>query len=222
MQTPLNNAEHLLAQGIEAVKAGDRLRARELLAQAIQLNPADERMWLWMSGAVETDYDRRRCLERVLQLNPGNQAAQRGLAAMAAATSALAPAPAPAPALAADPAPSAAPMPPPIVLSQLQTAEPAAPVEQAIFANSPPAAPPILRRLSEQTAPADAAVPADPVLPALPERGAGVQVMADMARLRSSMQPTNSRRVSPLILVLLVLLVVVVALAVLFALGYLG
>jgi hypothetical protein len=77
-----DDAEQLLTQGIEAIKAGDFAQARNLLAQAIQLNPADDRFWLWMSGAVETDHDRYRCLERALQLNPHNTAAKRGIAAI--------------------------------------------------------------------------------------------------------------------------------------------
>ncbi len=73
-------AAALLEQAINALKAGDSARARDLLAQAIQQNPTDDRAWLWLSGAVTTDADRRRCLERALALNPRNQAARRGLA----------------------------------------------------------------------------------------------------------------------------------------------
>ena len=97
MQPPTynNDPEMLLAQGIAALKAGDRAGARDLLAQAIRLNPTDERSWLWLSGAVETDDERRRCLERVLQINPQHAAARRGLAALAAANAPVAVAPQP-------------------------------------------------------------------------------------------------------------------------------
>jgi tetratricopeptide (TPR) repeat protein len=83
--TPNDDVERLLRAGIDALKAGDNARARELLGQAIRRNPRDERAWLWLSGALETDRERRQCLERVLELNPHNAAARNGLAMLAAA-----------------------------------------------------------------------------------------------------------------------------------------
>src|ERR1700752_1773082 len=83
-----DEAAALRSQGISALRAGDKALARELLAQAIQRNPRDELTWLWMSGAVDTDYDRRRCLERVLLLNPRNEAARQGLESLALAQAA--------------------------------------------------------------------------------------------------------------------------------------
>src|SRR5690349_14975978 len=87
-----NDPAALLAQAVDALRTGDRAKARDLLGQAIRLNPGDDRLWLWLSGAVETDDERRRCLERALQLNPGNQAARRGLAQLAAGPSTPSPA----------------------------------------------------------------------------------------------------------------------------------
>jgi hypothetical protein len=111
MQPPShqNESAALLAQGIAALKAGDKARARELLGRAIQHNPRDELAWLWMSGAVETDWDRQRCLQRVLAINPHNAAARQGLASLASpspaerAPAVAAPAPTRAPALADPP-----------------------------------------------------------------------------------------------------------------------
>jgi Tfp pilus assembly protein PilF len=74
-------ASALTDQGITALKAGDRDRARELLGQAIRLDPRSERAWLWLSGVVTTDEQRRQCLERVLALNPANEAASRTFSA---------------------------------------------------------------------------------------------------------------------------------------------
>jgi hypothetical protein len=101
-------ADRLLAQGISAAKAGDKALARHLLSRAVQLNPASEMAWLWLSGALDTSQARAFCLRKVLDLNPGNQAARRGLAALQSAR--------PAPVVVASPArprPSPAPIPGP-------------------------------------------------------------------------------------------------------------
>ena len=58
-------ADNRLAQGIAAVKAGRRAEARELLIQVIRQDRRNEKAWLWLSGAVETDEQRRTCLQRV-------------------------------------------------------------------------------------------------------------------------------------------------------------
>ncbi|HWQ13761.1 MAG TPA: tetratricopeptide repeat protein, partial [Roseiflexaceae bacterium] len=76
-------ASALIDQGAAALKAGDRARAQELLGQALRLDPRNERAWLWMSGVVTRDDQRRQCLERVLAINPQNEAARRGLANLA-------------------------------------------------------------------------------------------------------------------------------------------
>jgi tetratricopeptide (TPR) repeat protein len=48
----------LVDQGAAALKAGDRERAQRLLAQAIRLDPRNERAWLWMSGVVTSPEQR--------------------------------------------------------------------------------------------------------------------------------------------------------------------
>src|SRR4051812_223561 len=88
MQPSSHNDESptLLILSVDALKAGDRAGARALLARAIQHNPRDELAWLWMSGAVDTDGDPHRCLERVLAINPQNATARRGLASLPSAS----------------------------------------------------------------------------------------------------------------------------------------
>ena len=67
-----------LQDGITAAKVGDASRAFELLTRASE-NPATaEQAWLWLSGVVSEDAERLFCLDNVLKVNPGNQAAQRG------------------------------------------------------------------------------------------------------------------------------------------------
>lgn len=72
----------LLEQGIAALRAGDRARARACLAAAIAADPADARAWLWLSGALDDPAEQRYCLERALALDPGSAPARRGLAAL--------------------------------------------------------------------------------------------------------------------------------------------
>ena len=55
----------LLKQGIAALKAGRKAEARTLLMQVVEQDERNEMAWLWLSGAVDTDEDRRVCLENV-------------------------------------------------------------------------------------------------------------------------------------------------------------
>jgi hypothetical protein len=71
--------KELLQQGIAALKAGCKDEARRLLEQVVQENPRSEQGWLWLSGAVDTDEERRFCLAQILSINPRNALAQRGL-----------------------------------------------------------------------------------------------------------------------------------------------
>jgi hypothetical protein len=71
--------DELLQQGIAALKAGQKVRARSLLEKVVQQDERHEIAWLWLSGAVDTDEERRRCLEKVLAINPNNSAARQGL-----------------------------------------------------------------------------------------------------------------------------------------------
>jgi hypothetical protein len=72
----------LVQRGIAALEAGDKVQACRLLGRAIQANPQDEQAWLWLSGAVESDQERLMCLNKVLEINPANEAAKRGVAAL--------------------------------------------------------------------------------------------------------------------------------------------
>ncbi|HEX9922860.1 MAG TPA: thermonuclease family protein [Anaerolineae bacterium] len=68
-----------LEEAIKAIKAGDKDTGREMLADILQADLDNEMAWLWLSSVVESDERKRQCLERVLQINPDNMAAKRGL-----------------------------------------------------------------------------------------------------------------------------------------------
>ncbi|PJF42289.1 MAG: hypothetical protein CUN50_04635, partial [Candidatus Thermofonsia Clade 1 bacterium] len=73
-------AQQLLQQGIAAAKAGRRDEARRLLQDAIRRDAANETAWLWLSGVANTDEERIFCLMKILEINPSNQNALKGLA----------------------------------------------------------------------------------------------------------------------------------------------
>jgi len=71
--------EEPISQGQKALKAGDKARARRLLAQALKLNPRNDAAWVILSTVVEEPERVIDCLERALAINPENQIAQRKL-----------------------------------------------------------------------------------------------------------------------------------------------
>lgn len=98
------NAEAILKEAIQLAKAGKNAEARPLLDRVTELDPYNEKAWLWLSGVVDTDDDRRICLENVLTINPANERAKKGLEAINASAP-----PPPAPLAPPPPAAPAAP-----------------------------------------------------------------------------------------------------------------
>jgi tetratricopeptide (TPR) repeat protein len=71
--------EVMLQEAIEAIRQEQQERARDLLTRLLRKDQNNPAYWLWMSAAVESDKERIYCLETVLQLDPHNAAAKRGL-----------------------------------------------------------------------------------------------------------------------------------------------
>jgi tetratricopeptide (TPR) repeat protein len=69
----------LLEQAIEALRQGQKSQAREILTRLIQAEPDNALYWVWLSAAVESEKERRYCLERAFEIDPQNIAAQHGL-----------------------------------------------------------------------------------------------------------------------------------------------
>jgi MFS family permease len=67
-----------LQEAISSIKSGNKQLGQQLLAQIIQAEPNNETAWLWMSAVVDEE-KRRYCIERVLKINPNNQAARQAL-----------------------------------------------------------------------------------------------------------------------------------------------
>ncbi len=66
-------------RAIELIRQGNLAEGSKILAEVLQTSPDDEQAWLWMSACVPGQDRKIYCLQRVLQLNPDNQAARRGL-----------------------------------------------------------------------------------------------------------------------------------------------
>jgi hypothetical protein len=69
----------LLRKGIAAARSGRAPAARSILKQVVQTDPDNEMAWLWLSGLVATNDQKRFCLEQVLRTNPKNMYARAGL-----------------------------------------------------------------------------------------------------------------------------------------------
>lgn len=82
------NREELLQMGIRAAKAGNRDAARIAFQQILGQDKRHERATMWMAKLAEKPAERRKWLERVLEINPENEGAREALQRMAYKTSA--------------------------------------------------------------------------------------------------------------------------------------
>src|SRR3990172_5616055 len=84
MPTQPTTSVDLLAEGIDAARAGERGKAREKFTRLLRQDQKNEQAWLWMSSVVESDRERIYCLNNALKINPNNRTAKRGLALLGA------------------------------------------------------------------------------------------------------------------------------------------
>lgn len=71
--------EDLLRGGIVAAKSGNKILARTLLLQFLEIHPRSEIGWLWLASLAENAATAVKYLKRVLELNPRSEAALNGL-----------------------------------------------------------------------------------------------------------------------------------------------
>ncbi|HEX7620823.1 MAG TPA: tetratricopeptide repeat protein [Anaerolineales bacterium] len=74
----------MLREAIDALRLSDRARARDLLTRLLKTDQKNPKYWLWLSAAVDAQKERIYCLQMVLQADPQNAAAKRGLILMGA------------------------------------------------------------------------------------------------------------------------------------------
>ncbi len=77
-----DHARELRQQGIAAAKAGRKDDARQLLQQSIRIEPNSEAAWLWLASVARDQRERQFCLQKILEINPGNSQARQALAAI--------------------------------------------------------------------------------------------------------------------------------------------
>ncbi len=76
--------DHMLKEAIEAVRQGQKVRARDLLTRLLRADQTNPLYWLWLSSVVESKREQAYCLQSVLRLDPQSQTARRGLVLMGA------------------------------------------------------------------------------------------------------------------------------------------
>jgi hypothetical protein len=64
-----------LAETIELVKSGNKSAARRIILEACRVDPSSAKIWLWRASLAETVLEALNCLEKVLELEPGNPTA---------------------------------------------------------------------------------------------------------------------------------------------------
>ena len=82
-----------LKKAVSLIKAGNKQAGAQTLRAILKQNRNHERAWLWMTACVETDNERRYCLDQVLRINPDNATARSALEKLNPQTSASAPPP---------------------------------------------------------------------------------------------------------------------------------
>ncbi|MHB8132728.1 MAG: tetratricopeptide repeat protein [Anaerolineaceae bacterium] len=71
--------EKIFQEALSAIEEQDNLRAKDLLTRLLKMDQQNPQYWLWMSAVVNSEKERRFCLQQVLKFDPQNTDARRGL-----------------------------------------------------------------------------------------------------------------------------------------------
>ncbi|MBL8152993.1 MAG: hypothetical protein JNM70_02315 [Anaerolineae bacterium] len=74
----------LVQAGRAALNMGNRQQAHDYWKEAARLNPFHEQIWQMLLDVVDSEEDRRVCLQNILQINPLNTQARRQINQMQA------------------------------------------------------------------------------------------------------------------------------------------
>src|SRR5512132_2316650 len=73
------DSDAVFQEAVEALRGGNKSRARELLTGLLKTDQNNATYWVWMSATVDTTKERIYCLQTAFKLDPQNEAAKRGL-----------------------------------------------------------------------------------------------------------------------------------------------
>ncbi|MBX3037196.1 MAG: tetratricopeptide repeat protein [Anaerolineales bacterium] len=73
------NSDTIFQDAIDALRRGDKPRAKELLTLLLKSDQNNSIYWIWLSAAVDSQKERIYCLQTALKLDPENATAKRGL-----------------------------------------------------------------------------------------------------------------------------------------------
>ncbi|HEY6072743.1 MAG TPA: tetratricopeptide repeat protein, partial [Anaerolineales bacterium] len=71
--------DNMFEEAVEALRHGNKARARELLTLLLKTEQSNATYWVWLSAAVDNQKERLYCLQTALKLEPENASAKRGL-----------------------------------------------------------------------------------------------------------------------------------------------
>jgi len=71
--------DEVFQDAVEALRVGDKAKARDLLTGLLKTDQNNVTYWVWMSAAMDSAKERVYCLQTALKLDPENTHAKRGL-----------------------------------------------------------------------------------------------------------------------------------------------
>lgn len=71
--------EKYFQEAINSIKDGDKTRGRKLLIKVLENDENNELAWLWLTKCLSDPTQKRECFNRVLEINPNNKHAKKGL-----------------------------------------------------------------------------------------------------------------------------------------------
>jgi tetratricopeptide (TPR) repeat protein len=69
----------IFQEAVEALREGNKTKARELLTGLLKTDQNNATYWVWMSAAMDSTKERVYCLQTAFKLDPENTTAKRGL-----------------------------------------------------------------------------------------------------------------------------------------------